>query len=61
VLDAAADAPSSSASTITFTVDLPTCFSGWATLGSRARFDLDIQASSAFGDNAARRLCFRLE
>ena len=61
VLDPAADAPSSPASTITFTVDLPTCFSGWATLGSGAQFDLDIQASSAFGDNAARRLFFRLE
>lgn len=61
VLDSATDAPSSPANTITFTVDLTTCFSGWSTLGSGAQFDFDIAASSAYGDNAARKLYFRLE
>ena len=60
VLDAAPDAPSSSANTVTFTVDLSTCFSNWDTLGSGARFALDVQALSAYGDNAARTLYFEL-
>jgi hypothetical protein len=61
VLDQAADAPSSSANTITFTVDLSTCISTWGTLGSGARFALDIEALSAYGDNAARTLYFQLD
>jgi hypothetical protein len=61
VLDPVADTASSSTNTITFTVDLPTCFSGWATLGSGAQFDLVIRALSAHGDNAARTLYFSLD
>jgi hypothetical protein len=58
VLDPALDAASSTADTITFTVSLTTCFSGWSSFGSGTQFDFDVAAISAYGDNAARKLYF---
>jgi hypothetical protein len=61
VIDPAADAAASSAHTVSFTVSLATCFSDWASFGPGTQFDFDIQAQSAFGDNAARKLYFVLD
>ena len=61
VIDPSLDAPSSTANTITFTVSLATCFSGWSSFGSGTQFDFDIAALSAYGDNAARKVYFVMQ
>lgn len=58
VLDSALDAQANSANTVTWTIDLATCFD-WSLMASGTVFDLDIQAFSAYGDNAARKLVFK--
>ena len=58
VLDPALDAEANVDNTISWTIDLATCFD-WSLMASGTAFDLDIQAVSAFGDNAARKLFFR--
>jgi hypothetical protein len=61
VIDPSLDAASSTANTITFTVSLTTCFSGWSSFGSGTQFDFDIAALSAYGDNAARKVYFVMQ
>ncbi len=58
VVDPAIDAEASAANTISWTIDLTTCFD-WSAMTSGTSFDLDIQAVSTYGDNAARKLYFR--
>ncbi len=57
VVDPAIDAEASAANTISWTIDLTTCFD-WSAMTSGTSFDLDIQAVSTYGDNAARKLYF---
>ncbi len=61
VVDPTVDRASSATNTVSFTVSFRDCFSEWATFGSGAVFDFDIQAKSLYGDNAARKLYFILE
>ncbi len=58
VVDPAIDAEASAANTISWTIDLATCFD-WSLMTTGTSFDLDIQAFSTYGDNAARKLYFR--
>ncbi len=58
VVDPALDAEASAANTISWTIDLATCFD-WSLMATGTTFDLDIQAFSTYGDNAARKLHFR--
>ncbi len=58
IVDPAVDAEASAANTISWTIDLATCFD-WSPITSGTSFDLDIQAFSTYGDNAARKLYFR--
>ncbi len=58
IVDPALDAEASAANTISWTIDLATCFD-WSLMASGTTFDLDIQAFSMYGDNAARKLYFR--
>ncbi len=58
IVDPALDAEASTANTISWTIDLATCFD-WSLMASGTTFDLDIQAFSMYGDNAARKLYFR--
>jgi len=57
VVDPAIDAEASAANTISWTIDLATCFD-WSLMATGTSFDLDIQAFSTYGDNAARKLHF---
>ena len=67
VLDPARDAPTNpaaaTANLLQFTVNAKTCFGDatWNLLTSGATFDFDIQARSLYGDNAARKLYFKLQ
>ena len=58
VLDPALDAEANVGNTISWTIDLATCFD-WSLMASGTAFDLDIQAVSVYGDNAARKLFFK--
>lgn len=58
VLDPALDAQANVANTVSWTIDLATCFD-WSLMASGTAFDLDIQAVSVYGDNAARKLFFK--
>lgn len=58
VLDPALDAQANVANTVSWTIDLATCFD-WSSMASGTAFDLDIQAVSVYGDNAARKLFFK--
>ncbi|PHX80614.1 MAG: hypothetical protein CK540_06890, partial [Thermoleophilia bacterium] len=58
VLDPALDAQADSGKTVSWTIDLATCFD-WSLMASGTAFDLDIQAVSVYGDNAARKLHFK--
>ncbi len=58
IVDPAIDAEASASNTISWTIDLTTCFD-WSAMASGTSFDLDIQAVSTYGDNAARKLYFR--
>ncbi len=58
VVDPAIDTEASAANTISWTIDLATCFD-WSLMATGTSFDLDIQAFSTYGDNAARKLYFR--
>ncbi len=58
VLDPALDAQANVGNTISWTIDLATCFD-WSLMASGTAFDLDIQAVSVYGDNAARKLHFK--
>ena len=58
VLDPALDAEANVANTVSWTIDLATCFD-WSLMASGTAFDLDIQAVSVYGDNAARKLFFK--
>lgn len=58
VLDPALDAQANVANTVTWTIDLATCYD-WSAVASGTTFDLDIQAVSVYGDNAARKLFFK--
>jgi len=58
VLDPALDAQANAANTISWTIDLATCFD-WSAMLTNTAFDLDIQAVSEYGDNAARKLFFK--
>ncbi len=58
IIDPAIDAEASTANTISWTIDLATCFD-WSSMASGTSFHLDIQAFSTYGDNAARKLYFR--
>ena len=61
-LDAATNPAAPTANLLQFTVNAKTCFgeATWNLLTSGATFDFDIQARSLYGDNAARKLYFRL-
>jgi hypothetical protein len=60
VEDSSADRPSVSANTLTFSVNLTQCLAAAAvTWSSGATLQVDIQARSSFGDNAAQKLSFR--
>ena len=67
VLDPAADTPADptvpAAHLLQFTINAKTCFGDatWNLLTSGATFDLDIQARSLYGDNAARKLYFKIQ
>lgn len=58
VLDPALDAQANVDNTVSWTIDLATCFD-WSLMASGTPFDLDIQAVSVYGDNAARKLFFK--
>ena len=59
VLDPELDRAADPGQTLSFTLDLATCFgTDWTTAISGAEFDVDIQARSVNGDNAARKLYF---
>ena len=58
VLDPALDAQANVSNTVSWTIDLATCFD-WSLIASGTAFDLDIQAVSVYGDNAARKLFFK--
>ena len=58
VLDPALDAQATVANTVSWTINLATCFD-WSLMASGTAFDLDIQAVSVYGDNAARKLHFK--
>lgn len=58
VLDPALDAKADASNTVAWTIDLTTCFD-WGSMASGTAFDLDIQAVSRYGDNAARKLFFQ--
>ncbi len=61
-VDEATDPTAPTAHLLQFTVNAKTCFgeSTWNTLTAGATFDFDIQARSLYGDNAARKLYFKL-
>ena len=61
-LDAATNPAAPTANLLQFTVNAKACFGDatWALLTTGATFDFDIQARSLYGDNAARKLYFRL-
>jgi len=63
VLDSATDAPSNAANTITFTLDLAQCYPNGAldAFSVGDVLDLDLMAQSAYGDNAARGLLFKIQ
>jgi hypothetical protein len=58
VLDPALDAQANVGNTVSWTIDLATCFD-WSLMASGTAFDLDVQAVSVYGDNAARKLFFK--
>jgi len=58
VLDPALDAQANVGNTVSWTIDLATCFD-WSLMASGTTFDLDVQAVSVYGDNAARKLFFK--
>ncbi|MGI9117354.1 MAG: hypothetical protein ACR2JV_06935 [Gaiellales bacterium] len=62
-VDAATTPATPTAKLLQFTVDAKACFGAatWNLLTSGATFDFDIQARSLFGDNAARKLYFKLQ
>ena len=61
-LDTATNPAAPTGSLLQFTVNAKTCFGDatWNLLTTGATFDFDIQARSLYGDNAARKLYFRL-
>ena len=61
-VDTATDPAAPGAHLLQFTLNARTCFgeTTWTSLASGATFDVDIQARSLYGDNAARKLYFRL-
>ena len=61
VLDPAADLPADPGDTISFTLDLATCYSSWPGLTSGAFFTVGLQAMGGYGDNAATGLWFTLQ
>lgn len=61
VIDPAADAPANAGNTISMTISLETAFSEWATFGSGTRFEVDLEARTAFGDLSSSRVRFALE
>ncbi len=60
--DSATDPTAPTSHLLQFTINARTCFgeASWTTLTSGATFDFDIQARSVYGDNAARKLYFKL-
>jgi hypothetical protein len=59
VLDPELDRAADPLQTLSFTLDLSTCFGAdWTTAPANTAFDVDIQARSVDGDNAARKLYF---
>ncbi len=62
-LDAASNPSAPTANLLQFTVNAKTCFGDatWNLLTTGATFDFDIQARSLYGDNAARKLYFKLQ
>jgi len=61
VVDPAADAPASVGNTMSMTLSLERVFSEWATFGPGTRFELDLEARTAFGDLSSSRVRFELE
>ena len=61
MLDPAADLPADPGDTISFTLDLATCYSSWPGLTSGAFFTVGLQAMGGYGDNAATGLWFTLQ
>jgi hypothetical protein len=61
-LDAATVPSAPTANLLQFTVNAKTCFgeAAWNTLTTGSTFDFDIQARSLYGDNAARKLYFKI-
>lgn len=60
--DAATDPANPTANLLQFTLNAKACFGDatWNALTSGSTFDFDIQARSVYGDNAARKLYFKL-
>jgi hypothetical protein len=52
------DAPANAANTLTFTVDLSTCFS-WSAIPNNTRFSIVLQGESLYGDIASRTIYLR--
>jgi hypothetical protein len=61
ILDPAGDRPADPGDTISFTLDLATCYSSWTNLTSGAFFSIGLQAVGGYGDNAATGIWFTLE
>jgi hypothetical protein len=61
VVDPAADAPANAGHTMSMTISLEKVFSEWATFGPGTRFELDLEARTAFGDLSSSRVRFELE
>lgn len=61
LLDPASDAPASSTSTITFTLDLSKCYSHWASFVSGMTFTSGVGVETKYGDNTGRTLYFVLQ
>lgn len=60
IVDTVADRPANPANTLSFTVDLDTCL-GEIPWNSGQTISVDIQAKTAYGDNAAQKIYFRRE
>ena len=61
LLDPAGDRPADPGDTISFTLDLATCYSSWTSLTPGAFFSIGLQAVGGYGDNAATGIWFMLE
>ncbi len=61
ILDPVGDRPADPGNTISFTLDLATCYSNWTNLTSGAFFSIGLQAVGGYGDNAATGIWFTLE